>query len=118
MAAVLCFILVIVLIIAITLSIIEWKKDMALLHTVTDTHRGTKSERRLILNLLKNEIPAITIFHDLYVERYMDWYSQIDAVVVTRVGIIVFEVKDYSGWIFGKGYEEQWTQVLKYFYSI
>ena len=68
----------------------------------------------MILKLLKHEIPAITIYHDLYVERYSGQYSQIDAVVVTRVGIIVFEVKDYSGWIFGKGYQNYWTQVLAY----
>lgn len=28
--------------------------------------------------------------------------------------IIVFEVKDYSGWIFGSGNQSKWTQVLAY----
>ena len=32
----------------------------------------------------------------------------------TKVGILVFEVKDYSGWIFGNGGHEQWTQVMAY----
>lgn len=108
------YIIILALIIAILYAINEWRKDMALLRTVTDVHRGTWSERRLIIKLLKNDIPAITIFHDLYVERRQGCYSQIDAVVVTRVGIIVFEVKDYSGWIFGKGYQNYWTQVLAY----
>ena len=35
-------------------------------------------------------------------------------VVATRVGIIVFEVKDFSGWIYGKGNQTNWTQVLAY----
>jgi hypothetical protein len=35
-------------------------------------------------------------------------------VVATTVGIIVFEVKDYSGWIFGNGNQDKWTQVLAY----
>jgi len=35
-------------------------------------------------------------------------------VVATKVGIIVFEVKDYSGWIFGKGNQDQWTKVLAF----
>jgi hypothetical protein len=35
-------------------------------------------------------------------------------VVATKAGIIVFEVKDYSGWIFGAGYQPKWTQVLAY----
>ena len=107
-------VLILSLIIAIFFAINEWRKNMALLRTVTNTNRGTWSERKLILKLLKHEIPAITIYHDLYVERYSGQYSQIDAVVVTRVGIIVFEVKDYSGWIFGKGYQNYWTQVLAY----
>ena len=33
---------------------------------------------------------------------------------MTEVGIIVVEVKDYSGWIFGSGNKRQWTQVLAY----
>lgn len=98
------------LIVAIFFAINQWRKNMALLRTVTDTNRGTWSERKLILKLLKHNIPAITIYHDLYVEQYSGQYSQIDAVVVTKVGIIVFEVKDYSGWIFGKGYQNYWTQ--------
>ncbi len=34
--------------------------------------------------------------------------------MATSVGLIVFEVKDYSGWIFGKGNQSNWTQVLAY----
>lgn len=89
-------------------------KDYRLLKTVTKHNRGTKSERKLVLKLLKNGIPPQTIFHDLYVKKRNDNFSQIDLVVATKVGIIVFEVKDYSGWIFGKGYQSQWTKVLAY----
>lgn len=74
--------------------------------------RGTKSERALVLSLLKSEVPPITIFHDLYVKRLNGTYSQIDVLLLTEVGIVVFEVKDYSGWIFGSGYNEKWTQIL------
>ena len=59
-------------------------------------------------------MPAHVIFHDLYVEKHKGYFSQIDLVVVTEVGIIVFEVKDYSGWLFGSGNQSQWTQVLAY----
>jgi hypothetical protein len=68
----------------------------------------------LVLNLLKNGIPAQTIFHDLYVRKHNGMYSQIDLVVVTSVGVIVFEVKKLRGWIFGNGNHSQWTQVLAY----
>jgi hypothetical protein len=89
-------------------------QDKKLLATVTQSNRGTTTERDLVLKLLKFGIPAQTIFHDLYVEKYNGGFSQIDLVVATNVGIIVFEVKDYSGWIFGTGYKTQWTKVLAY----
>lgn len=89
-------------------------KDNKLLKTVTNSSRGTKTERDLVLKLLKSGIPQQTIFHDLYVKRYYGNYSQIDLVVATKVGIIVFEVKNYKGWIFGTGYQKSWTQVLAF----
>ena len=88
-------------------------RDRKLLKTVTEPNRGTDSERKLVIKLLKLGIPAETIFHDLYLRKYRDNYSQIDLVVATKVGIIVFEVKDYSGWIYGNG-STKWTQVLAY----
>jgi len=59
-------------------------------------------------------IPYENIFHDLYVEKYHDLYSQIDVVLKTEVGLIVFEIKEYSGWIFGNGNHQYWTQILAY----
>lgn len=35
-------------------------------------------------------------------------------VVATKVGILVFEVKEFSGWIFGSGYKTHWAQLLNY----
>lgn len=89
-------------------------KDRTLLRTVTDLSRGTWSERDLVLKLLKHGIPPLILFHDLYVKKRSGRFAQIDLVLPTKVGIIVFEVKDYSGWIFGKGYQNYWTQVLAY----
>jgi Nuclease-related domain len=89
-------------------------RDKKLLGTVTKRNRGTRTERNLVLTFLKYGIPAQTIFHDLYVKKHNGNFSQIDLVVATKVGIIVLEVKDYSGWIFGAGHNSQWTQVLAY----
>lgn len=89
-------------------------RDKKLLETVTNKNRGTRTERKLVIKLLKYGIPAQTIFHDLYVKMPNGKYAQIDLVVPTKVGIFVFEVKDYSGWIFGSGYNSEWTQVLAY----
>ncbi|MEJ1242166.1 NERD domain-containing protein [Chryseolinea sp. T2] len=89
-------------------------RDNRLLATVTESDRGTGTERDLVLKLLKWGIPAKFIFHDLYVEKTKGVFSQVDLVVVTEVGIIAFEVKNYSGWIFGSGDQSRWTQVLAY----
>ncbi|MDR1215136.1 MAG: NERD domain-containing protein [Treponema sp.] len=88
--------------------------EKELLESVTTSDRGTLSERDLVLTLLKAGTPAQTIFHDLYIRKSNGGFSQIDLVVPTKVGIIVFEVKDYSGWIFGNGNHTQWTEVLAY----
>ena len=89
-------------------------RDKKLLETVTKLNRGTRTERDLVLKLLKHGIPPQTIFHDLYVKKNNGEFSQIDLVVAAKSGIIVFEVKDYSGWIFGNGQHREWTQVLAY----
>lgn len=90
------------------------KQNEELIQSVTSLSRGTASEQHLILTLLKSGIHPQAIFHDLYIVRNDGKFSQIDLVVATRVGIIVFEVKDFSGWIYGKGNQTKWTQVLAY----
>ena len=96
----------------------EWeehtKHNRQLIENVTQLDRGTWSERDLILELLKNGFNSGALFHDLYLKKYNGRYTQIDLILATKVGLIVFEVKDYGGWIFGKGNQNQWTQVLAY----
>lgn len=90
------------------------KKSRRLLETTTNLNRGNESELRLILNLLQRGVSSKFIFHDLYIKKSEDEYSQIDAIVVSKRGILVFEVKNYKGWIFGNGNHTHWTQVLAY----
>lgn len=89
-------------------------KDRRLLKTVTSLNRGTKSERRMVLKILKSGIKSTAIFHDLYLNNGNGKYSQIDLVVATKVGIVVFEIKEYSGWIFGTENQRNWMQILAY----
>lgn len=114
-------IIVTIIVIIVYLLHIKAKKDAAirqknidLITTVTPLSKGTHSEHLLILSLLKYGINSGAIFHDLYVYKPDGETTQIDVVVATSVGIIVFEVKDYSGWIFGKGNQQKWTQVFSY----
>jgi hypothetical protein len=90
------------------------KKNRELISSVTSLNRGTESERSLILRLLKKEFPSVTIYHDLIIKKDNGEFSQIDLVLVTSEGIIVFEVKDFSGWIYGSGNNTNWTKVLSY----
>ena len=88
--------------------------DKRLINSVTSLDRGTDSERGLILDLLKRGFPAKSVFHDLYVRKNDGKFSQIDLVIATKEGIIVLEVKEYSGWIFGRANQTNWTQMLAY----
>lgn len=54
------------------------------------------------------------VFHDLYLKKRNGEYSQIDIVVATPQGLLVIEVKDYSGWLFGNEKQKYWTQILNY----
>tara|TARA_B100000963_G_scaffold259313_1_gene227540 strand:- start:147 stop:860 length:714 start_codon:yes stop_codon:yes gene_type:complete len=90
------------------------KRERELISSVTSFDRGTSSERSLILRLLKKDFPSLTIYHDLIIKKDNGDFSQIDLVLVTSEGIIVFEVKDFSGWIYGSGNNTNWTKVLSY----
>mgnify|MGYP004708702867 FL=1 len=90
------------------------RKEQKLIEQVTPITRGEKSERKVILNLLKEGINPKAIFHDLYIQKPNREYTQIDVAVATKAGIIVFEVKDYSGWIFGNEHQKYWTQILAF----
>ena len=95
--------------------IIKAKKYREQIQSVTSMDRGTWSERDLIPQLLnKCGIDQRAIYHDLYIRKPDGSYTQIDLAVPTPQGIIVFEVKDYSGWIFGNGNSKYWMQILAY----
>ena len=49
----------------------------------------------MVLKILKSGIKSTAIFHDLYLYNGNGKYSQIDLVVATKVGIVVFEIKEY-----------------------
>lgn len=90
------------------------RKERELIEQVTPITRGERSERKVVLDLIKMGIDPRAIFHDLYIQKPSGEYTQVDIAVATRAGIIVFEVKDYSGWIFGNEHQRYWTQILAY----
>lgn len=95
--------------------ILKAKRYREQVQSVTSFDRGTWSERDLIPQLLnKCGINQRAIYHDLYIRKEDGTYTQIDLAVATPQGILVFEVKDYSGWLFGNGDSKHWTQVLAF----
>jgi hypothetical protein len=90
-----------------------WNKP-EIYEMVTSPFRGTPSERHLVTNLLLSGFKPTAIYHDLIVESDNGKTAQIDLVVATDVGLIVIEVKDFAGWIFGKGNQDYWTQISRY----
>jgi hypothetical protein len=108
------WILITILLCISVVLVYNYVRDINLLRTVTQLNRGTWSERNFVLRLLKVGLPSNTIFHDLYIKKNNGTYSQIDIVIVTDVGVIVVEVKHYSGWIYGMGNREKWVQVFNY----
>lgn len=102
------------LIVVIACFIYVKHKERQLIEQVTPITRGNWSERRLVLKLVKAGINPKAIFHDLYIRKPNGEYTQVDVAVATKAGLIVFEVKHYSGWIFGHGKQRYWTQILAY----
>ena len=90
-----------------------WNKP-ELYEMITSPGRGTRSERCMVSHLLASGFKPTAIYHDLMVNPGNGKTSQIDIVVATDVGLIVIEVKDFTGWIFGKGNQDYWTQVSGY----
>ena len=95
------FIFLICLVAGIAYLIYVKRKERELIEQVTPITRGEWSERRVVLKLLKAGINPKAIFHDLYIQKPNGTYTQVDVAVATKVGLIVFEVKD-------------WTQLLAY----
>ena len=89
-------------------------RDGRIVEQVTSLYRGERSERKLVLRLVKMGVNPRAIFHDLYLQKPNGEYTQIDVAVATSAGLIVFEVKDYGGWIFGNEGQRYWTKVLAY----
>lgn len=99
----------------IILRILKAKKYRKQIQSVSSMDRGTWSERDLIPKLInKCGINPQAIYHDLFIRKDNGTYTQIDLAVPTPQGIIVFEVKDYSGWIFGNGNSKYWMQILAF----
>ena len=63
-----------------------------------------------LLETLQDE--AHKVHANLVIERHKEGTNQIDAMLICKKGVFVFEMKDYNGWIFGNEDNKEWTQIL------
>ena len=53
-----------------------------------------------------------SIITNVYVPSNNGGMTEIDIIAIHNTGIYVFEIKNYSGWIFGNEFQKNWTQSL------
>lgn len=71
--------------------------------------RGEKLVKRVLADGLGD---GYILLNDVYLPRKGDGTSQIDHIVVSQYGIFVIETKNYSGWIFGRENDAEWTETF------
>lgn len=111
-----CFIGLLILFITICFIDIKFNRKSIILNSNIVKNNpfyiGYLAEKELISSLKNYGIDSKDIFHNLYVRGPNGKYAQIDVVALTSNGLIVFEVKNYSGWIYGSEDQPYWTKVL------
>lgn len=111
-----CFIGLLILFIIICFIDIKFNRKSIILNSNIVKNNpfyiGYLAEKELISSLKNYGIDSKDIFHNLYVRNSNGKYAQIDVAALTSKDLIVFEVKNYSGWIYGSEDQPYWTKVL------
>jgi hypothetical protein len=55
------------------------------------------------------------VYTNVYLNNEKTDYTEIDVIALSNHGIYVFEMKNYSGYIYGSENDQYWTQVLNRF---
>lgn len=75
-------------------------------------NKGMRGEYLIYKRLKPLEKIGCKFLFNLYIPRNDTQMSEIDVLVIFKNGIIVFESKNYSGWIFGNVDQKMWIQTL------
>lgn len=108
---------VIVLIIALILNVIFYNKTTY--HKITGnsffkvySDAGLRGEYEIFRKLKFLEKKGCKFLFNVYLPRENDETTECDVIMIAPKGIVVFESKNYSGWIFGNEKSKMWTQTL------
>lgn len=74
--------------------------------------KGKFGEYQIYKKLRGFEAGGCKFLFNLYIPKENGETTEIDVLMIARRGLIVFESKNYSGWIFGNEYSQKWTQTL------
>lgn len=74
-------------------------------------NKGNYGEFRLYRKIIKI-FGKKHVFTNLYLDNISTEHTEIDVIAISKQGIYVFEMKNYSGYIYGSEKDQQWTQVL------
>ncbi len=80
----------------------------------TPQGKGKVGELFIKIELGKTKPGEKYIINNLMIEGENGKTSQIDHILINKNGVYVIETKNYSGRIYGKDNQLQWTQVLNY----
>lgn len=78
-------------------------------------NKGHMGEFRLYRKLKRLMKAEDTIYTNIYLPGLNTTHTELDLLVVSKKGLIVYEVKNYGGYIYGSKQDTHWTQVLNYF---
>lgn len=74
--------------------------------------KGSTGERLTYLQLTKHyDVPEQQILRNVYIPTKQGT-TEIDLLIVSKKGILIFECKNYSGHIYGDGNRNKWVQYL------
>ena len=69
-------------------------------------------ERQLYQLMIHYESEDFKVLPNVLLQKNKEGTNQIDLLVINKKGLFVFEIKDFSGWIFGNEDNSEWTQVF------
>ena len=74
--------------------------------------KGNYGEFLLYKYLQKYVSEGAKLIYNCYLPKDNGETTEVDMIMIHSSGIYVFESKNYSGWIFGSEYQNNWTQTL------
>ena len=81
-------------------------------NSYSDLNKGKYGEYLIYKRLKSFEEDGGKFLFNIYIPKENDKVTEIDALLLCRKGLFVFESKNYSGWIFGHEGQKNWTQTL------